>query len=194
MIAYLSGTILFNSGTKVILSTPSGIGYEMHLSTSKKVGDLLEVFTYQVIRENAHELFGFKTFEDRVAFEKLISVNGVGPKSAYSLVSTLGVDDLYQAITLEQLDLLKQAPGIGKKAASQIILSLKDKIEKVAVTQIHISGTQTDMPVHLVNESLGALTALGYKEVNVLPVIKKVIGSGDWADSSSLVKEVLKEL
>lgn len=194
MIAYLSGTVLFNSGSKVILSTASGIGYEMHLTSSKETGELLEVFTYQVIRETAHELFGFNSFEDRTAFEKLISVNGVGPKSAYSLVSTLGVHDLYQAITMEQLDLLKQAPGIGKKAASQIILSLKDKIQKLSPVNINLNDNQSELPMNLLNESLEAFTALGYKEINVIPILKKVIQANADFDSAQVIKEVLKEL
>ena len=100
------------------------------MSDGLKINDQIMMYTTNIIKETSNEIYGFKSIEEKKIFELLISVKGVGPKSAFSMVTTIGTEDIVQAILMDNKKLLCAAPGIGKKAASQIVLDLSDKISK----------------------------------------------------------------
>ena len=131
MIGYISGTVVYSDTQKSIVLTAQGVGYEIHTSTPKVPNRDVALFITQIIREQSQDLYGFDSSEEKKFFEMLIDVNGIGPKSAFSLISHLGVEQILSAITFENVDVIKSAPGIGKKSAEQIVLSLKDKITKL---------------------------------------------------------------
>ncbi|MBC74885.1 MAG: hypothetical protein CME64_02610 [Halobacteriovoraceae bacterium] len=129
-------------------------------------------------------------------FELLKSVNKVGPSKAYPLVTQIGISDLVSAIALEQKEVLTQAQGIGKKMAEQIILSLKDKVQKLEISK-NIENTaaipQSSKEEGIVKDALQALESLGYSEKMVASVVSKHF-SENIESSEDLIKLVLKEL
>lgn len=202
MIGFLQGEVIQSDGTQTILLTSSGIGYEVYLNLFVNKGEKIKLFISHIIREADQTLFGFQNFNDKKIFELLLSVNGVGPKSAYSLICSLGSDGLITAISLEDTKSLKTAQGIGKKAADQLVLSLKDKISKIIMDNNDAPKIKTDslsesiedknINKHIVQETMLALESLGYKDSDILPLIKKNIEG--MSTSEDLIKSVLREL
>tara|TARA_Y100000780_G_scaffold227170_1_gene242535 strand:- start:5810 stop:6400 length:591 start_codon:yes stop_codon:yes gene_type:complete len=196
MIGYLEGTTIFSDGKKLIINTNSGVGYEVNYAYFAKEGEPTKVFIHHSISENDQSLWGFKTVEDKAMFELLKSVNKVGPSKAYPLVTQIGISDLVSAIALEQKEVLTQAQGIGKKMAEQIILSLKDKVQKLEISK-NIENTaaipQSSKEEGIVKDALQALESLGYSEKMVASVVSKHF-SENIESSEDLIKLVLKEL
>lgn len=203
MIGYISGTVVYSDSQKSVVLTNSGVGYEICTSTPMVPNKDVALFISHIIREQSQDLYGFETVEDKKFFEMLLEVNGIGPKSAFALISHVGVQQIISAITLENVDILKSAPGVGKKSAEQIILSLKDKISKLEVgfavkenpvkTGAKVKGDHK-MDAHLVKETLAACQGLGFKDQDVLPMIQKHLQEGIIQRPEELVKLILKEL
>ncbi|MFZ4712784.1 MAG: Holliday junction branch migration protein RuvA [Bacteriovoracaceae bacterium] len=217
MIGFLYGKVLFSDGVEIVILTNSGVGYQAYFSGVAIEGSSIGVFTSHVIKETSQEIFSFKNLRDKKAFELLLTVNGVGPKSAYSLVKTLGCENLIEAVTLDNKALLKEAPGVGLKSASQIILDLKDKIKKL---KMYTNGTPTKMNMdsmavdfdmesikgeavvqiasngqeHLMKEALMACNELGFKESQILPIARKILSETSVQKSEQLVHLVLKQI
>ncbi len=203
MIGYLSGTVVYSDSTKSIILTAQGVGYEVSTSTPLVPNRDVALFISHIIREQSQDLYGFETVDDKKFFEMLLDVNGIGPKSAFSLVSHLGVQQIISAITFENVDILKSAPGVGKKSAEQIVLSLKDKVTKLEIgfatkekpvktgAKVNLENKQDAM---LVKETLAACQGLGFKDQDVLPMIQKHLQSGSATRPEELVKIILKEL
>jgi Holliday junction DNA helicase RuvA len=203
MIGYVSGTVIYSDSQKSVILTNSGIGYEVHTSTPQVPNRDTALFISHIIREQSQDLYGFETAEDKKFFEMLLDVNGIGPKSAYALVAHLGVQQIISAITFENVDVLKSAPGVGKKSAEQIVLSLKDKIAKLevgfAVKENPIKPGVKTTPENkadafLVKETLAACQGLGFKDQDVLPMIQRHLQEGIVKKPEDLVKVILKEL
>jgi Holliday junction DNA helicase RuvA len=203
MIGFLSGQVIYSEAHKIILLNNHGVGYEVYVARSCVPNQKIELFISHIIREQSQDLYGFDTIEDKKFFEMLLDVNGIGPKSAFSLVTHLGVKQIITAITLENSDSLKSAPGIGKKSAEQIVLSLKDKISKFSlglVAQEKNSNTAPkgsdiqNLRSDFVQEALAACLGLGFKDHEVLPLIQKCLEDGSITKSEEMVKMVLKEL
>jgi Holliday junction DNA helicase RuvA len=203
MIGYISGTVVYSDSQKSVVLTNSGIGYEICTSTPMVPNKDVALFISHIIREQSQDLYGFETVEDKKFFEMLLDVNGIGPKSAFALISHVGVQQIISAITLENVDILKSAPGVGKKSAEQIILSLKDKISKLevgfAVKENPVkSGAKVKvdnkLDAHLVKETLAACQGLGFRDQDVLPMIQKHLQEGIIQRPEELVKVILKEL
>lgn len=206
MIGYLQGTVIYSEAQMSIIHTASGIGYQVSMSQPLIPGKEVEVFISHIIREQSQDLYGFVSIEDKLFFELLLDVNGVGPKSAFSLVASLGVQQIVQAITFENSNILKSAPGVGKKSADQIILSLKDKIQKMNLG-FSSAAPQTTAPAKkgadkadnkmdptLVKDTLSALVELGFKDQVVLPLIQKHLVNETAKKPEELVKIILKEI
>jgi Holliday junction DNA helicase RuvA len=203
MIGYISGTIIYSDSQKSLLLTNSGVGYEIHTSTPMVPNKDISLYISHIIREQSQDLYGFESIENKKFFEMLLDVNGIGPKSAFALISHLGVQQIISAVTLENIDVLKSAPGVGKKSAEQIILSLKDKI-----TKLEIGFTVKENPVKsgvkvnndnkvdpfLVKETLAACQGLGFRDQDVLPMIQRHLQEGLLKKPEELVREILKEL
>ncbi len=160
----------------------NGIGYKIYVSNpySFEVGKEYKVFLYEQIREDENSLYGFKTIEERDLFLKLINVKGLGPKMALPLFSSGSLDGIIDAIERENIIYLKKFPKIGDKVARQIILDLKGKLV-----------SNKDATIIKDDELVEALSALGYKNVDINKVLPKIDKSLSIEDK---IKEALKLL
>ncbi|MBY0517718.1 MAG: Holliday junction branch migration protein RuvA [Bacteriovoracaceae bacterium] len=201
MIGYIEGNVVSSEPQRIIVLTAQGLGYEVHVPTAHLPGKNVALFTTHIVREDAQSLFGFLTLDEKRLFEMLIDVNGIGPKSAFGLIAHLGHSGVIQAITLENANMLKEAPGVGKKSAEQIVLSLKDKVQKLAVgfslplgkPEVKKSSMDSSLS-KLMGETLQACSELGYKESQILPVMNKLLGERDYQTAEDLLKGLLREL
>ncbi len=201
MIGYIEGQIISSEPQRIIVLTTQGLGYEVHVPTSHIPGKPISLFTTHIVREDAQSLFGFLTLDEKRLFEMLIDVNGIGPKSAFALIAHLGHAGVIQAITLENANMLKEAPGVGKKSAEQIVLSLKDKVAKLTggftlpLGKVETKKSPVEHKLSkLMGETLQACQELGYKEQQVLPVMNKLLGENEFKSSEELLKGLLREL
>ena len=170
MIYHLKGTLeLCEEGSCVI--DCGGVGYKLFISDNTytaivgKVGSELKLLTYLQVREDAVELYGFKTNDELSAFKLLITVSGVGPKAAMSILSLLTPDKLSMAIVGEDTKTIAKASGIGAKTAARVVLELKDKISKQVFATSTVGGTQAPASFAKssnLSEALDALVVLGY--------------------------------
>ena len=171
MIATLRGEITQIEDTALILEV-GGVGMRVFapapLRTRLKVGEVAFIYTHLVVREDALTLYGFESQADRDLFNLLLGVDGVGPKVALSVLSTLTLDAVQRAIFAEEADLLSRVPGVGKKTAQKIALHLKDKL-KPSDALAHVAA-MTDFD----SEVLAALTALGYSVVEAQAAIQSL--------------------
>lgn len=204
MIGYLEGRVVASDGKKTTVATSAGVGYEFHYYDALTIGSPLKVYIHHHVSENDQSLWAFNTLEEKKVFELLKSVNKVGSSKAYPLVVQIGVAELLHAIKFERSEVLTKAPGIGKKMAEQIILSLKDKVDKFSMSFTVGGGEkftdnalplaeQTNETRMMYSEALMALESLGYKERDITAVLKAKAGL-DYASSADLIKQVLKEL
>lgn len=172
MIAYLSGKTLKVQEKSLILDV-SGVGYLIHCSgpTLEKISvdEPSELFIFTKVREDDISLFGFETTEELNFFKLLISVNGVGAKTALDIMSQ-NLDDVKSAIAGNDTTYLSKIPGIGKKTAERIIVDLKSKIDFIPLQRDH----NTVLPSNDDNEAVDALINLGYQKYEILRVLKKL--------------------
>jgi Holliday junction DNA helicase RuvA len=160
MYEYIQGKLAEINPAYAVIDT-GGTGFLLHitLNTYTKINALekCKLYTHQVIREDAHVLFGFADIEERELFRMLISVSGIGPNTARLLLSSLSVNDLKDSIVSGRVGVLKSIKGIGEKSAQRIIVDLKDKIDKVPLSQkVEISHNTVR------EESLSGLVILGF--------------------------------
>ncbi len=185
MYEYIIGKItLINP--KYIVVENNGIGYILIVANpfNFKIDEEIKIYTYQYIREQINDLYGFKEESEKKLFIKLISVSGIGPKSALSILASSNVDSIYDAIENRNDAYLRKFPGIGPKAAQQIILDLKGKISFDDVIKVTSSNQK-------LNDVEEALQALGYSSKD----INKVLGKLDTSKEISLIiKDALKIL
>lgn len=184
-------------GDKVIIETDMGIGFEVALSSNSPLyktreGDVVKVYTSTIIRENDLSLCGFSSLKELELFEQLITVNGVGPKAAMSIMGITTLDNLRLAIASGDAATISKAQGVGKKTAERVILDLRDKVGEVE--DISASG---DLEVMIstgreVDEAILALSGLGFTKGEATNAIKK-IGKGD-LKAEEYVRLALKEL
>lgn len=181
MIAFIKGTVYSFGLDHVIIETVSGIGYKVYYNHSQPLtlGQNILLFTYQQIREDAHVLFGFVRKEELELFEKLISVKGLGPKTALGILTAASYSQVVNAIEQGEVAFLKKMPGIGAKTASQIILDLKGKLV----------STEESKPVvnSKIMDAMEALKALGYKNAEI-QAISKQMQEQDLATAEAYVK------
>ena len=182
MYAYLKGKVTDQTSNMIILEN-SGVGYEISVSNpySYDVDKDILVYIYEHIKEDEHTLYGFKTIEEKELFLKLIGVKGIGPKMALPMLATGSINGIVDAIERENILYLKKFPKIGEKAAKQIILDLKGKID--------IEGSSSND--NSLEELTEVLKGLGYKEKDFKAIITKVDSSLKIEDQ---VKEALKLL
>jgi len=169
MIAFIKGTVYSFGLDHVIIETVSGIGYKVYYNHSQPLtlGQNILLFTYQQIREDAHVLFGFMRKEELELFEKLISVKGLGPKTALGILTAASYSQVVNAIEQGEVAFLKKMPGIGAKTASQIILDLKGKLVAVEDKE-SIKNTVNSY----VAEAMDVFKALGYKQSEIQAISK----------------------
>ena len=162
MLDYIRGRVISKSPTRLILEV-AGIGYLLHipLSTFEKISQHGEVtiLTQLFIREDQIKIFGFATGEERDLFQLLLSVNGIGPNMAITILSGSTVDDIKRAVINEDAKALEKIKGVGKKTAERIILELKETIKEITTS---ISTGMDVQQKALVSDAVMALISLGY--------------------------------
>ena len=173
MIGRISG-ILLDKIPPLALIDCNGVGYECEVPMSTfyllpQVGEKVTLLTHFVVREDAQLLFGFGTNQERLMFRQLLKVNGIGAKSALAILSGLSIDELIQAVSLQEAGLLTRVPGIGKKTAERLLLELKDKFTLDSALSIKGSGITS-----ISQDVLNALIALGYNERESLNAVKSL--------------------
>jgi holliday junction DNA helicase RuvA len=169
MIGRLSGTLAEKTPPQLLLDV-QGVGYEVDVPMSSfynlpALGERVTLLTHLVVREDAHQLFGFLTAAERSTFRLLIRIAGIGPRTALSILSGLSVQDLADAVSRQEGGRLQKVPGIGKKTAERLLLELKGKL-----------GADLGAPVSLTTDAqadiVQALIALGYNEREAAAALK----------------------
>ena len=169
MIGKLTGTLLEKNPPEVLVAC-HGVGYEVQVPMSTfynlpAIGEAVTLLTHFVVREDAQILFGFLTHEERATFRELVKISGVGPRTALSILSGLGVGELAQAVSQQESGRLIKVPGIGKKTAERLLLELKGKLgAELGTTPSPVDGAQGDI--------LQALLALGYSDKEAAAALK----------------------
>ena len=190
MIGRIQGILLQKNPPQLLVDC-QGVGYEIDVPMSTfytlpAVGEKVTLFTHLAIREDAHVLYGFGSLDERALFRQLIRISGVGARTALALLSGLSVNDMSQAVALQDASRLTSIPGIGKKTAERLLLELKGKLETGALSAIS-SSVQNDAMADIQN----ALLALGYSEKETILAIKQVPNDCSVSDG---IKMALKAL
>ncbi len=201
MFYYLKGTLEFkDAGTCVI--DCNGVGYKLSVSIltsdslSSKIGQTVKLYTHLAVREDGVELFGFGSNEERLCFNQLTSVSGVGPKAAMSILSIMSCDKFSIAVCTEDVKAISKASGVGAKTAARIILELKDKISKDMMTPSTSSSITLSTPTAFtdggkLSEATQALMVLGYDKNSIITALKGIDTAN--LESADIIKAVLKK-
>jgi holliday junction DNA helicase RuvA len=191
MYEYIKGNLTELTPAGAVVET-GGVGYFIHISltTYSRINghDNIKLFVQEVIREDAHPLYGFADKDERELFRMLISVNGIGPNIALMMLSSYLPDDLREAILQENVNLLKTIKGIGAKTAQRVIIELKDKVGKGPATD-KIFKTEENL---VLNEAISALEMLGYNKKAVEKGLDQIIREQPGLTVEQLLKIALK--
>jgi len=197
MITSLRGTLIRKSPTEIAVDV-QGVGYGINipLSTFEALGDLntpVSLFTYLYVREDALQLFGFASEDERNLFRLLISVTGIGPKMAQSILSGISGPELRAAILQGNFSMLTSIPGVGRKLSERLVVELRDKIGKIPAGS-SILASSTDAQTQIRSEALLALTSLGYNRASSERAIKMAIKDNVSVENSveTLIKAALR--
>ena len=203
MIAMVKGILMEKSEGEAIVMTAVGLGMRLMcsmntLSALPQAGAECTLYAHMSVREDAMELFGFLKQEERDMFRRLISVSGVGPKTALDVLGSMPLSDLRLAILTGDAAALSRAKGIGKKTAQRLSLELKDKLAQDALTgttglEDFAAVTSADAPVQdAISEAMLALKSLGYTPQEAANALKGVKGQADTADE--LIRLALRHM
>ncbi|OGU57719.1 MAG: Holliday junction DNA helicase RuvA [Ignavibacteria bacterium GWF2_33_9] len=195
MIAYLTGKILEKKPTEVVVETNSvGFSIFMSMKTFEKlppVGEIISLHTELIVREDSLTLYGFFTKSEKEMFILLTSVNGIGPKSAVTILSSIDSNELIEIISTSNSSLLQKFPGIGKKTAERIILELRDKVLKDSILELSIEGK---IKTFNKNEAIEALVILGYNRVSSEKIISQILTQNSEMSTEDIIKIALSKL
>jgi holliday junction DNA helicase RuvA len=191
MIGYLKGKIISSKPTKVTLDV-NGVGYLVNISinTFEKINDKdsAELYIYTNVKEDSISLFGFYSEAEKEMFELLISVNGVGPKLAQSILSGIQVNELREAIQGGNITRIIAVPGIGRKTAERLVLELKTKVDSI------IEQGTVSLNYSVKSEAVAALTTLGYNIKTAEKSIMDVLSEEPNSPLEELIKKALNKL
>jgi len=195
LIERLRGQICLSLASGAIVDV-NGVGYRVEMPLSMvcelpPVGSNIELWTYTYVKEDALRLFGFTNYGERIAFELLLGLSGVGPKLALAILSTLDVASVRSAVLQERSDVFEVVPGIGKRLAEKILLDLKPKIDRLAAAldgggvgtnrvNSHLSGDTpgNDQAHYILHDLRSALENLGFKDKQISPVLRELTKDG----------------
>jgi len=197
MITFLKGKInsLLENSIEIDVS---GVGYSCIISSntssyfSTKINQEILILTYHHINETTQSLFGFHEEEERQMFKLLISVSGVGPKTAIQFFSHTSADNLKKQIKLGKVDELTAIPGIGNKTAKRIIIDIKEKIPYDS--EYEIAGEKNIYKGEKYQDAIDALLVLGYVKKDIVDCINKIISKDDIISTPELIKKVLNKI
>jgi holliday junction DNA helicase RuvA len=205
MIAYLSGTLLAKHATSAIVDV-GGVGYEVAIPLSTfyelgETGEAVQLRIYTHVREDAIQLFGFRTARERELFLQLISVNGVGPGLAIKLLSGMNADEMIASIRTNNLVRLVAIPGVGRKTAERLVVDLRDKIaalsspaleEEFAAKAATAGGPVTEDSMR--NDAMSALANLGYQKAAAEKAVTAAIAEGGELSVEVILRRTLRLL
>lgn len=190
MIGFLSGKIKFIFGEEIILDV-AGVGYRISVNPiGLEIGAAAEFFIHTAVREDAINLYGFKTREAFELFENLLTVSGIGAKSALAIVSKISVAEFAAAVATQDLNALTKLPGVGKKSAQRILLELKDKFKDLPAETVAQDFKPVQIKSSASDEATDALSALGYTSAEISAVLKRAPKN---LTTEQLIKFALKE-
>ncbi|HEX2165674.1 MAG TPA: Holliday junction branch migration protein RuvA [Longimicrobiales bacterium] len=192
MISRLRGVLLRRAIGVVEVMTEGGVAYEVQIPLTvferlPKEGQAVELRTYQVVREDAVELFGFIDDAERAVFGRLLTASGVGPRLAVSILSTMSPERVVRAIVNRDIAALRQIPGLGTKKAERLALELADRLDDIAITAA--AAGRTGAPGF--EEAVHALVALGYSNADAASAVRKVIDEQGALPAIDLIKAAL---
>jgi holliday junction DNA helicase RuvA len=204
MIAHLSGTLLSKQATSAIVDV-SGVGYEVAipLSTFYELGEpgsVVQLRIYTHVREDAFQLFGFKTARERELFLHLISVNGVGPGLAIKLLSGMSADEMIASIRTNNLVRLVAIPGVGRKTAERLVVDLREKMAALSSPALEeefaaqAGGAPATTEDALRNDAISALANLGYQKAAAEKAVKTAIDEGGELSVELVLRRSLRSL
>ena len=194
MFAYMKGTVEETAEGSLVLDV-NGIGYQISVpamdALTPQLGEQIRIYTYLSVREDAVQLYGFRSRDELGIFKLLISVNGIGAKAAMGILSALNVDDIRFAILSDDVKTLGKAPGIGVKTARKIILELKDKVSLDEAFESKLENSQAGASAQ--EEAVQALVALGYSNSEALRAVRG-IDAAEGMDAEKILKLALRRI
>jgi holliday junction DNA helicase RuvA len=204
MIAHLSGRLLSKEPNTVIVDV-SGVGYEVNIPLStfyelENEGSDVKLRIYTHVKEDALQLYGFKTDRERQLFVNFISVSGIGPKLGIALLSGMSADELVASIKNNNLARLTLIPGVGRKTAERLIVDLREKMTALAASQVsEDAGTGTEAPIpssddDVRSQALSGLLNLGYQRSAAEKAIDSVLSEESEPTVESVLRRVLRKL
>lgn len=195
MITYIVGELTYIDNNTIILEA-CGVGYEITVPESvipslSGIGSSIKIYTYQNVKEDALDLYGFLTMDDLKIFKQLITVNGIGPKGALSILSVISPDELRLAVISDDVKKIQSAPGIGSKTAQKLIIELKDKLKiEDVVYDLH---DEKDIVKSVRDEAVSALISLGYSNSESVSAVSTLVITENMT-SEDILKQALKKL
>ena len=194
MISFITGTIEEKSENGIVINC-NGLGYEVQTSTATLatlplVGEECKIYTYLQVKEDGLSLFGFTTVDERELFYKLISVSGVGPKMAITILSGMNISDLIVSILKEDTTALSRIKGLGKKTAERVCLELKDKLTPVGGVLIEDNAIQIDENV--LDDACEALISLGLSKNEALRLARQ--NANEHSTAEEIIASVLRNM
>jgi holliday junction DNA helicase RuvA len=203
MIAHLSGTLLSKQATSVILDV-AGVGYEVSIPLStfyelEDPGSTVQLRIYTHVREDALQLYGFKTARERELFLRLISVSGIGPKLGITLLSGMSADEMITSIRNNNLAKLTLIPGVGRKTAERLVMELRDKVASLSAAVDEDLGARSDVAAvptedSMRSDALSALLNLGYQRNAAEKAVSASLGENDEVSVESILRSSLRKL
>ena len=221
MIGFINGAVIFSDGKEAIVQTDSGVGYQIYCYYILPEGEKASLLISHIVRENSEELFSFKSLREKKLFELLTTVKGVGPKSAYNIISGLGVEQIISSIATDDKKTLTKISGVGAKAASQMVLDLQKKIIKITMfsdqkvkaenlkfvtnqdsfsISKEVQSLETITPNNdidaeeLLSDTILACKNLGFHTDQIVPLAQKILKENEIKKPEQLVHLVLKEI
>ncbi|ADZ91218.1 Holliday junction branch migration protein RuvA [Marinomonas mediterranea] len=195
MISRIVGTLIEKMPPELLVDV-NGIGYEVYASMTTiydlaSIGETVVLHTHLQVKEDSHTLYGFHSKDERAVFRVLIKVNGIGPKMALAILSSMSTSELIENVQESNVDALVKIPGVGKKTAERLIIELRDKLGQAAKQDLFstpkvLKQVQADPR----QEAEAALVALGYKPQEASKAVAKVPQDG--SDSETIIKAALK--
>lgn len=201
MIGQVNGILLEKHPPQLVVDV-HGLGYEIDAPMSTfyqlpDVGQTIKLFTHFVVREDAQQLYGFYTRDERTLFRTLLKVNGVGPRSALTILSSVSPNEFVRCVLDNDTASLVRLPGIGKKTAERLIIEMRDKLSdwyKSEVTATVASGVAVEKGArhHYLQDAIAALVSLGYKPQDANRTVTRV--DDGQSNSEELIRRALREM
>lgn len=204
MIAHLKGTLLSKQATTVIIDV-AGVGYEVTIPVStfydlEDIGSPVQLRIYTHVREDALQLYGFKTTRERELFLRLISVSGIGPKLAITLLSGMSADEMIASIRTNNVAKLTLIPGIGRKTAERLVVELREKVASLSSEELEeefgaVADSRAELTEDVVrSDALSALLNLGYQRASAEKAVDSSLSEPEDLTVESVLRRSLRKL